>query len=175
MRIKCVISYDGTNFSGMQIQPRTRTVEGEINKALRKIHKGEPVRIFSSGRTDAGVHAKGQTFHFDSNYNLRADEWKRALNSLFPPDLHVSEAAHVHDSFHARFDAAEKEYRYYILNERERDVFQQNYVYQHPFELDMKKMQQAAGYFEGTHDFTTFSSAKSETVGNKVRDRKSVV
>ncbi|ALX49363.1 tRNA pseudouridine(38-40) synthase TruA [Lentibacillus amyloliquefaciens] len=168
-KIKCVISYDGTNFSGMQIQPRTRTVEGEINKALRKIHKGEPVRIFSSGRTDAGVHAKGQTFHFETDYKLTRAEWKRALNTLLPSDLHVNDTREVNTSFHARFDAAEKEYRYYILNEQERDVFQQNYVYQYPYELNIKKMQQAAGLFEGAHDFTTFSSAKAETTGSKVR------
>ncbi|QKY70972.1 tRNA pseudouridine(38-40) synthase TruA [Lentibacillus sp. CBA3610] len=168
-KIKCVISYDGTHFSGMQIQPNNRTVEGEIKKALAKIHKGESIRIYASGRTDAGVHAIGQTFHFETDYKLSVHEWKRALNALLPADLHVNDTKQVPDSFHARFDATEKEYRYYILNAQEKDVFKQNYVYQYPYQLDINMMQQAARYFKGQHDFTTFSSAKSEVTGSKVR------
>lgn len=168
-KIKCVINYDGTNFSGMQIQPRNRTVEGELEKALAKIHKGEHIRIYASGRTDAGVHAMGQTIHFETSYNLSPAEWKRALNTLLPADIHVSDAIPVPNSFHARFDVSEKEYRYYIWNEQERDVFKQNYVYQHPYKLNIRKMQEAARAFEGSHDFTTFSSAKSYIAGSKVR------
>lgn len=168
-KIKCVISYDGTNFSGLQIQSRERTVQGELEKALAKIHKGAYVKVYPSGRTDKGVHAKAQAVHFESDYNLLPADWKRALNAMLPPDVHVSEAEEVPASFHARFDVLEKEYRYFISNEQEPDVFKRNYVYQYPYTLDIAKMQEAGKYIEGTHDFTTFSSAKASVKGSKVR------
>ncbi|TRM11201.1 tRNA pseudouridine(38-40) synthase TruA [Lentibacillus cibarius] len=168
-KIFCNISYDGTRFSGYQIQPRVRTVQGELERALTKIHKGAHIEIHGSGRTDKGVHAKAQMAHFESPYNLTPTEWKRAINSLMPSDIHVNETAEVPDAFHARFDVIEKEYRYYIYNEREKDVFKQNYVYQFPFALDIRAMQQAGKQFVGSHDFTTFSSAKAAVKGSKVR------
>ncbi|SER03293.1 tRNA pseudouridine38-40 synthase [Virgibacillus subterraneus] len=168
-KIKCVISYDGTNFSGFQIQPRTRTVQGELEKALTKIHKGEHIRVHASGRTDTGVHAKGQTIHFETPFTLPPQNWKQALNTLLPVDLNVYKVEVVPESFHARYDVAEKEYRYYVWNEREKDVFKQNYMYQFPYSLDIQAMQYACRYFEGTHDFTTFSSAKATIKGSKVR------
>ncbi|RYG72811.1 tRNA pseudouridine(38-40) synthase TruA [Lentibacillus lipolyticus] len=168
-KIFCKFSYDGTRFSGYQIQPQTRTVQGELEKALAKIHKGAHIEIHGSGRTDKGVHAKAQMAHFESPYNLTPAEWKRAINSLMPADIHVKEAAVVPGNFHARFDAVEKEYRYFIWNEREKDVFKQNYIYQYPFPLDIEAMQQAGKQFKGTHDFTTFSSAKAAVKGSKVR------
>ncbi len=168
-KILCKISYDGTRFSGYQIQPRVRTVQGELEKALAKIHKGTHVEIHGSGRTDKGVHAKAQMAHFESPYNLTTAEWKRAMNSLMPPDIHVNDVVEVPDAFHARFDVVEKEYRYFIWNEREKDVFKQNYVYQFPFALDVGAMKQAGEQLKGTHDFTTFSSAKAAIRGSKVR------
>lgn len=168
-KIKCVMSYDGTNFSGLQIQTKQRTVQGELEKALAKIHKGAHVKVYPSGRTDKGVHAKAQAVHFESDYNLAPSDWKRALNTLLPPDIHVNETEEVPAEFHARFDVVEKEYRYYILNETEPDVFKQSYVYHYPYALDLVKMQEAGRYFEGMHDFTTFSSAKASAKGSKVR------
>ncbi|ASN03650.1 tRNA pseudouridine(38-40) synthase TruA [Virgibacillus necropolis] len=168
-KIKCVISYDGTSFSGFQIQPKKRTVHGELEKALKKIHKGEHIRLQASGRTDTGVHAKGQTIHFDTPFDIPEENWKRALNTLLPDDLYVREVEKVIDSFHVRYDVLEKEYRYYIWNEKERDVFKQNYAYQFPFQLDIEAIQEACNHLEGEHDFTTFSSAKATTKGSKVR------
>lgn len=144
-------------------------MQGELEKVLAKIHKGAYIRVYPSGRTDKGVHAKGQTFHFESDYNLKPADWKRAINSLLPPDIHVNEAEQVPDAFHARFDVVEKEYRYYILNESEPDVFKRNYLYHYPYQVDIGKMQVAGRYFEGTHDFTTFSSAKADIKGNRIR------
>lgn len=164
-----MISYDGTNFSGFQIQPQQRTIHGEIEKALSKIHKGEHIRIQASGRTDAGVHAKGQAFQFESSYNIPESNWEEALNTLLPTDLYISEVKEVPSSFHVRYDVIEKEYRYYIWNEAGRDVFKRNYAYQFPYELNVNQMQEACKYFEGEHDFTTFSSAKSTIKGSKVR------
>ncbi|MFC4559638.1 tRNA pseudouridine(38-40) synthase TruA [Virgibacillus kekensis] len=168
-KIKCIISYDGTNFSGFQIQPGKRTVQGELEKALTKMHKGEHIRIQASGRTDTGVHAKGQTIHFDSPFELPTENWKRALNTLLPADLYINQAQIVPDTFHARYDVVEKEYRYYVWNERETDVFKQNYYYQFPYPLNIHAIQEACQYFEGTHDFTTFSSAKATIKGGKER------
>ena len=88
-RYKCIISYDGSGFSGYQVQPNKRTVQSVLEAVLTKMHKGEPVRVSASGRTDAGVHAKGQVIHFDSPLHIPADKWERALNSMLPEDLSV--------------------------------------------------------------------------------------
>lgn len=168
-KFKCVLSYDGTNFSGFQIQPKKRTIHGEIEKALQKIHKGQHIRIQASGRTDSGVHAKGQTFQFESPFDIPESNWEQALNTLLPNDIYIHKVEKAPSSFHVRYDATEKEYRYYIWNERERDVFKRNYVYLFPYSLDVYEMQKACTYIVGTHDFTTFSSAKATTKGSKER------
>lgn len=166
---KCIISYDGTNFSGFQIQPRHRTIQGTIEKALATMHKKEHIRIYASGRTDTGVHAKGQTFHFESPLAIPGENWKRALNSLLPEDMYIKEVMQVDKTFHARFDALEKEYRYYVRTNKEIDVFKRNYVCHYPYPLNLADMQEACRYLQGKHDFTTFSSAKATAKGSKVR------
>lgn len=168
-KIKCTISYDGTNFSGYQIQPNKRTVQQEIESAIAKIHKGKQIRIYSSGRTDAGVHARGQVFHFETDLTIVPEKWKKALNALLPDDIFVYKAEEVDASFHARFSAREKEYRYYVQNIPEIDIFKRNYRYFTADELDIKTMQAACKVFEGTHDFTAFSSARSTVKGDKIR------
>lgn len=168
-KIKCIISYDGSNFSGYQIQPRKRTVQGELEQALSRMHKGKSVRVYASGRTDTGVHARGQTIHFETPYDITPYAWKKALNTLLPNDLYVQEAEQVSDSFHARFDVVEKEYRYIVFTEKEPDVFKRNYVYHFPYSLDLAPVREACTYLQGTHDFTTFSSAKATAKGSKIR------
>lgn len=168
-KIKCTISYDGTHFFGSQIQPNKRTVQHVLEKALCQIHKGVKVPVYFSGRTDAGVHAKGQVIHFETEMNIPTENWKRALNSLLPDDVSVKNVEFVAPTFHAQFDATEKEYRYIVLNSKEPDVFKRNYTYHYPFALDMEKMQQACALFEGTHNFTSFCSARSTVKGTKER------
>lgn len=168
-KMKCIISYDGTCFSGFQIQPKKRTVHGELEKALMKIHKGQHIRIQASGRTDTGVHAKGQAIHFESPFDLPEYNWKRALNTLLPGDLYIHDVQKVHIGFHARYDAIEKEYRYYVWNKSETDIFKRNYAYQFRYPLNIEAMQAACTYLEGTHNFTTFSSAKATIKGSKER------
>lgn len=168
-KYKCVLSYDGTNFSGFQIQPEQRTIQGEIEKALMVIHKGEPTPIYGAGRTDAGVHAKAQTFHFESPFNIPAQNWKKALNNMIPDDLYIQSVQRVPATFHAQFDALEREYRYFVRREPERDVFNRLYAYHFPYPLDMNAILEACEYLQGEHDFTTFSSAKSTVKGSKVR------
>lgn len=168
-KIKCIVSYDGTEFAGFQYQPKQRTVQGELEKALKKIHKGHFIRIHPSGRTDAGVHAMGQVIHFETPLNLGASSWMRAINTLLPGDVIVKGTAHVGEDFHARYSARQKEYRYYVLHQQERDIFRRHYVHQFPYNLDIELMQEACRYLVGTHDFTTFSSHKATIKGSKVR------
>ncbi|AKG05563.1 MULTISPECIES: tRNA pseudouridine(38-40) synthase TruA [Salimicrobium] len=168
-RVKCTVEYDGTGYSGFQIQPNGKTVQEELEKALRTMHKGEHVRIIASGRTDAGVHAKGQVFHFDTSLAVPENRWVRALETLLPSDIYVKQAEYVEESFHAQFDVKEKEYRYYVRPVRSRDVFRRRTVYHHPRNLDIEKMQEAVKQFLGTHDFTAFCSAKTTLKGNKIR------
>ncbi|GIO28746.1 tRNA pseudouridine(38-40) synthase TruA [Ornithinibacillus bavariensis] len=168
-KIKCILQYDGSNFFGYQVQPEKRTVQGELEKALERIHKGEKIRVHASGRTDTGVHAKGQTIHFETKLYIPGNSWGRALNSLLPEDLHVKASEEVPESFHARYDVLEKEYRYFILNRKEPDIFARNYSYHFPYKINIEAIQEACRYLEGTHDFTTFSSARATVKGDKVR------
>ncbi|PLT35305.1 tRNA pseudouridine(38-40) synthase TruA [Bacillus sp. V5-8f] len=167
-RYKCIISYDGTQFAGYQIQPDKRTIQLEMEKALRKIHKGEEIKVSASGRTDAGVHAKGQVIHFDSAYAFPAANWEKAMNALLPNDIAVISVEKVSQEFHSRFNASGKEYRYIISLSKKRDPFRRNYVYHFPFELNSTDIEEAIPFLLGTHDFTSFCSAKTE-VEDKVR------
>lgn len=167
-RIKCTISYDGTMFAGYQVQPDKRTVQSELETALARMHKGQGVKVTASGRTDAGVHAKGQVIHFDTPYTVPVKNWQRGLNSLLPDDIAVVKAEVVEDTFHARFDAAAKEYRYFVSRSVQKDPFRKNYMYSFPFPLDLELIKQAIPHLLGTHDFTSFCSAKTEVV-DKVR------
>lgn len=168
MRVKCIVSYDGTHFSGYQVQPNKRTVQSEIEAALKKLHRGQSIRIHASGRTDAYVHAVGQVIHFDTTLTIPPEKWPYALNSLLPNDIVVLEAEHVADQFHARFDAIKKEYRYKLSTQKMIDVFKRDYTYHFPYKLDLDSMKQACLHLCGTHDFTSFCVAKTE-VEDKVR------
>lgn len=163
-RIKCVIAYDGTAFSGYQVQPNGRTIQGEIEKVLARMHKDRLIRISASGRTDAGVHARGQVIHFDSTLDIPNDGWMRALNAQVPDDIQVLSVEKVDAEFHARFNAKRKEYRFRILNRPERDIFKRYYVYHVPDLLNVEKMREAAEFIIGEHDFTSFCAAGSSVV-----------
>ncbi|MRH44866.1 tRNA pseudouridine(38-40) synthase TruA [Aquibacillus halophilus] len=168
-RIKCTISYDGTHFSGYQVQPNGRTVQQEFEKALSKLHKDEVIRIIASGRTDAGVHAKGQVIHFDTWLNIPIKNWPRALNAVLPDDIRVIDSEEVAQEFHARYNVREKEYRYFILNKREHDVFTRNYTCHVIKQLDVEAMIRACESMKGEHDFTSFCAANSGVKGDKIR------
>ncbi|MBS4216534.1 MULTISPECIES: tRNA pseudouridine(38-40) synthase TruA [Neobacillus] len=172
-RYKAIIAYDGTEFFGYQVQPKGRTVQAELEAALAKIHKGVSVKVTASGRTDAGVHAKGQVIHFDSPLAIPEDRWGVAFNSLLPEDLAVLSVKKADNAFHARFDAAGKEYRYQLQLSGFRDPFQRNYVYRYPYALNLETMREASRYLLGTHDFTSFCAAKTE-VQDKVRTIKEI-
>jgi tRNA pseudouridine38-40 synthase len=170
-RYKCTISYDGTLFSGFQIQPRERTVQSELEKALKKIHKGQIVKIVASGRTDAGVHAKGQVIHFDTPLSISEESWPIALQTKLPRDIAVIKVEKTTDSFHSRFDSIGKEYRYYIRRAQLNDPFTRNYQYHYSYSLDLDQMRRAVTHLLGTHDFTSFCSVKT-VIENRVRTMK---
>jgi tRNA pseudouridine38-40 synthase len=158
MRLKCTVAYDGSLFNGYQRQIKGRTVQGEIEKVLEKIHK-EPIEIQASGRTDAGVHALNQVFHFDSSLDIAVGNWKRAINGLLPEDIYVKSVEVVSPNFHARYHVRTKEYRYYISLE-EYNPLKYKQVYFHPqvHKLDIGRMEEAIKKLEGTHDFKLFTS-----------------
>lgn len=165
MRVKCVVSYDGSQFHGFQVQNKERTVQGEIQKALRKINE-EEVIIHASGRTDAKVHAVRQVFHFDTKKELPAEQWKRAINHFMPNDIYILDACYVNENFHSRYSALKKEYRY-ILNTKEYNPFQTNYVLQYGKPLNVELMKKASKMFLGEHNFASFCSY--DQYGNTIR------
>ena len=155
MRFFMTFSYDGTNFNGYQKQPRRRTVQKDIEDVLKEINNNKSVTIYSSGRTDAGVHAINQKAHFDLNIKITPDKLIKGMNSLLPSDIYVKKIELVSDDFHARFNAIGKEY-IYILNIGEYNPIERNYVYQHCKKLDVAAMERGLKYLEGTHDFKSF-------------------
>lgn len=169
-KYKVTLAYDGTDFEGFQIQPRGRTIQGEVEKALKKIAKNHFVRIHPSGRTDSGVHARGQVFHFTWPLAkaLPAATIKKALNVNLPRDVQVLAVEAVTQDFHARYHAQTKTYRYLVQAPSFNDPLTYRYIYHHPYALDLKKLTQALDQLQGTHDFTGFSSAKSDKT-DKIR------
>nr|WP_144924426.1 tRNA pseudouridine(38-40) synthase TruA [Paenibacillus bovis] len=167
-RYKAIVSYDGSTFSGYQIQPKARTVQGELERALGMMHKSEEVKVTASGRTDAGVHARGQVIHFDSPLQLPPERWLRALNGLLPADIAVVEIDSVPSDFHARFDVTGKIYKYFLYKSKVREPFKRNYATHFPYDLDVELVRAATSYLLGTHDFTSFCSAKTDT-DNRIR------
>ncbi|AKG73008.1 tRNA pseudouridine(38-40) synthase TruA [Salinicoccus halodurans] len=167
MRYLVKVSYNGSKFSGFQYQKDARTVQNEIESVLNRMHK-EFVRIHPAGRTDAGVHALEQYFHFDSHIDIPGDKWKFALNSGLPEDILIHEVREIDEDYHVRFHSKGKTYRYKIYQGTNRDPFQHGLKVYYPYQVDEQKMRDAMQYFIGTHDFTSFSSAKSE-IENKVR------
>lgn len=167
MRLKVTMRYDGSRYQGFQKQSDAMTIQGEIEKVVSKIAR-QPIAVYASGRTDAKVHANHQVIHFDSPTNMDKNSWKRALNSLLPADIFVTDVDEVDSTFHARHDVRWKEYRY-LLSTNEYNPMQAKYIFQLGKKLDIAKMRQAAQYFLGEHDFKSFCSNKSEDTYSFVR------
>lgn len=167
MRFKVCLAYDGRDFYGWQKQKDVRTVQEEIENILSKIEERD-VSVHASGRTDAGVHALGQVFHFNALKNLGSDDWFRILSGLSAEDIAIKSVEKVADDFHARFDAKAKHYRYYV-NLGSYNVFDRDYVYQFNENVDFESIQKACFLLEGTHDFTSFNATKKTEIENQVR------
>ena len=157
---KLVIEYDGSAFHGWQRQTKDRTVQETIEKALSVMTR-EKVTLIGSGRTDAGVHAIGQSAGFTTRSRLDARTFFKGLNSLLPDDVVVRKCDPMPDSFHARFDVRSKHYRYHILNRRIAPAIGRQFVWHIRKPLDTAAMMQAAGTLLGTHDFKAFEGAGS--------------
>jgi tRNA pseudouridine38-40 synthase len=150
------IEYDGSGFHGWQIQPNTRTVQGELERVLSFVC-GADIRLNGTSRTDAGVHAYGQTASFTGDFGIPADRIPVAANNLME-DITIVAAIEKEEGFHARFDAVGKTYVYRIRAGAPRDIFLRNYRYQLNERLNTHKMKEAAAYLIGTHDFAAFRS-----------------
>lgn len=161
MRVAAIIEYDGSHYSGWQLQEGQPTVQGGVEQALSKV-ANEPIRVTVAGRTDAGVHAAAQVIHFDTNAARTSYSWIRGANSNLPPDVALLWAAEVDAAFHARFSATGRRYRYVILNRAIRPTYFSGRVTHEYRSLDVARMQQAVQYLIGTHDFTSFRSMECE-------------
>lgn len=155
MRIALGIEYDGSPYSGWQIQDGTQTVQGCLEKALSKV-ANHPVRVVCAGRTDTGVHGMGQVVHFDTP-SVRSDySWVCGANANLPDSISVIWAREVNETFHARFGARRRHYRYVIFNRSVRSACLAKHVVWEYRRLDETRMIQAAEYLQGEHDFTSY-------------------
>ncbi len=158
MHFRMIVEYDGGDFSGWQVQPGRRTVQGEIERALRGLF-GEEVRVRAAGRTDAGVHADAQVVCFHTAVEISGDTVRRAVNAVVGRDLAVRRVDQVTDSFDPRRSACRRTYRYRIWNRRVRSPFWLRYAWHVATPLDCEAMRVASAHLVGEHDFTSFRAA----------------
>ena len=158
MKYLMTFSYDGSKFKGYQKQPRLRTVQSEIEKALKEINKNKKVDISASGRTDTGVHAINQKAHFNMDINIIPDKLKMALNSMLDKDIYIKDVVEAADDFHARFDVKSKTYIYKI-NLGEFNPIEKDYVLQFGKKIDFDEISRGLKYLEGTHNFKSFTKS----------------
>jgi len=156
--IKLTIAYDGTDYNGWQLQKNGRTIQAEIEKAIEKTF-GEKCRVYGAGRTDSGVHAKGQVAHFKSKVKLPVKKIPFVLTALLPQDIQVVRAEEVPLNFHSQFDAKLKHYEYHIFCSKVRDPFLGRYAYRVPYELNVSLMKRELRVLKGEHDFKSFQAA----------------
>ncbi|MBT5901518.1 MAG: tRNA pseudouridine(38-40) synthase TruA [Opitutaceae bacterium] len=169
-RWRCTCAYDGSGFSGWQSQPTRDAVQDAIERRLREICQ-RPIRIHGSGRTDAGVHARGQVFHFDAPWRHSSQKFKIALCAGLPPTIQIKSLATAKPDFHARYSARGKRYSYRIY-EGVADPFKQAFVLsrERPRRLDQERMKAAAKVLCGRHDFRAFAADNGSELEDPVRD-----
>ena len=156
--IKITIEYDGKDFNGWQKQPNKLNIQGEIERAIEEI-TGEKVELIASGRTDAGVHAIGQVANFKIEKDIPIEKIPYALNSKLKKSIRIKEAEEVPEKFHSRYTCKKKTYRYVINNSVQGTAIYRNLQYHFPEKLDQNKMNEAAGYLIGEHDFKSFKAS----------------
>jgi len=170
-RYKITIAYDGTDYAGWQVQPRKKTVQAEIERVL-EIVAGKKIRIHHSGRTDAGVHAKGQVAHFDLEESVEIRRFQTSLNAILNPDVRIMKLQKVKDDFHARFNAKSKEYRYLIWNGPAVPPELRLYRLHERRPLDLDAMKRAAEALVGKHDFAAFTANPKREIGGTAITRR---
>lgn len=168
-RYKITVSYDGTNYSGWQIQPDTETVQAVIERSLKTV-TGETTRVHGSGRTDTGVHAMGQVAHFDLEQQIRTEALSRSLNAVLPYDIRIIKACGATPDFHARRHAVSKEYRYFIWNATPVPPFLRLYRTHIRCKLDVDAMAKACEYLQGKKNFASFTANSSRMAESTVRN-----
>ena len=171
MRYLCIVSYKGTNYQGWQKQVSAPTIQGEIERVFSKI-LNTCINIQGSGRTDAGVHAENQYFHFDYDKELDLGRFRYSVNCLLPNDIFIKDIKPVNDDFHARYSAKGKTYTY-ILRFGERNPFNYEFEENIPQPIDIDILIKALKMFEGKHNFQDFTS-KEEDEDNYVREIYSI-
>ena len=164
--VKLLIQYEGTRYSGWQMQTNGNTIQGQLIEAIRRV-TGSEVNLIGAGRTDAGVHALGQVANFIIDHPLEPERYASALNYYLPEDIRVLESNSVHLQFHARFDARARQYRY-LVSEQLSAVYR-NHRYHFQPEVDFESMQQAALMILGDHDFSPFCVVSSRKENNVCR------
>jgi tRNA pseudouridine38-40 synthase len=155
MRFKLTIEYAGTRYSGWQIQKNAKTVQGELDRAIREVTGAREFELYGSGRTDAGVHALRQVAHLDIDSSIPPETLRRRINDELPSDVNVLNVEKVRHRFHARHDAVARSYIYQIA--RRRTAFAKPFVWWVKEELDVAAMRRLAARFVGLHDFQSFS------------------
>jgi tRNA pseudouridine38-40 synthase len=163
---KLTLAYDGTDFSGWQIQPGEPTIQGELQAALGRV-TGESPLPQGSGRTDAGVHALGQVASFELQANIPAENLLHAVNRTLPPAIRVLEARTVCGTFHARHSAIAKTYEYRVFREAVCPPFLARYVHVCPWPMDVELLQRSARFFMGEHDFLSFAATDPDLATRK--------
>jgi len=166
--IKLTLAYEGTNYHGWAQQPKVTTVSDTLKKALQEL-TSEDVKLICASRTDAKVHAKCQVVNFFTNSNIPIEAFPRALNSHLPEDIVVYDACKVENTFHARFSAKYRKYRYLLLNSKYPDVFYRHYAYWVSFNLNLENILKASKFILGIHDFSAFAS-EIKSVKNPIRN-----
>ncbi len=161
--LKVILSYDGSEFAGWQVQPGLATIQGTLASAIGRL-TGEKVLPQGSGRTDAGVHALAQVASFTTSSTIPAGNWVKALNDILPASIRILDVSEAHADFHARKSARAKTYRYRIYRGAICPPFLARYVWHYPYPLDEEAMKQAATVVIGEHDFTSFAAVDPERV-----------
>ena len=156
-RIVLLLEYDGSRYHGLQLQEKLPTIQGEIEKALKKL-TGDSIRVMAASRTDSGVHARGQVVSFRTKSSLERRAFVDGLNYYLPPDIAIKEAYSTGESFRVRSQAVSREYKYYILNSPTRSPLWDRYSYLVGGELDIKAMNLAAKALIGERDLASFAS-----------------
>jgi tRNA pseudouridine38-40 synthase len=159
--LKVILSYDGAEFSGWQVQPDASTVQGAVASAIGRI-TGEKVLPQGSGRTDAGVHALAQVMTFVTQSSVPTENFVKALNDILPASVRVMEVVEMPAEFHARHSAQAKTYRYRIYREPICPPFLARYVWHYPYQIDEESMARAAALVVGQKDFTSFAAVDPE-------------
>lgn len=158
--IKLTIEYEGTNYSGWQIQKNANSVQGEIEKAIEKTI-GEKIKLIGSSRTDKKVHALGQVANFKTGARMPGERYKYALKEYLPDDISIVNSEEVSLDFHSRFDARKKTYKYIVYNGKLPRALYKRFSYHCPYNLNIDAMRLASKHFIGTHDFESFKPKES--------------